>query len=76
MADGGATPRPLVEVEDLAIHFPIHKGVFRRQVGAIKAVGTVEDLVARMEREYHEAKARMLANSNYTSWADMAEAAE
>jgi nitronate monooxygenase len=45
-------------------------------VGAVKSVGTVEDLVARMEREYHEAKAAMLAKSNYTSWAAMAEAAE
>ena len=45
-------------------------------VGAIKSVGTVEDLVARMEREYHEAKARMLANSNYTAWSQLAEAAE
>ena len=44
--------------------------------GAIKSVGTVEDLVARMEREYHEAKVRMLANSNYTPWQALAEAAE
>jgi nitronate monooxygenase len=45
-------------------------------VGAIKAVGTVEDLVAKMEREYHEAKAALLANSGYTSWGALAEAAE
>lgn len=45
-------------------------------VGAVKEVGSVEDLVARMEREYHAAKARMLANSGYTSWGAMAEAAE
>lgn len=45
-------------------------------VGAVKSVGTVEDLVARMEREYHDAKARMLANSNYTPWQGLAEAAE
>ncbi|MFU7528943.1 NAD(P)H-dependent flavin oxidoreductase [Qipengyuania sp. ASV99] len=45
-------------------------------VGAIKSVGSVEDLVARMEREYHEAKARLLENSNYTAWRAMAEEAE
>ncbi|GMN01600.1 NAD(P)H-dependent flavin oxidoreductase [Erythrobacter sp. MTPC3] len=45
-------------------------------VGAIKSVGSVEDLVARMEAEYHEAKARLLANSNYSSWAAMSQAAE
>ncbi|MBD2841971.1 NAD(P)H-dependent flavin oxidoreductase [Erythrobacter rubeus] len=45
-------------------------------VGAVKSVGTVEDLVARMEREYHEAKARLLTNSNYSSWTELAEAAE
>ena len=38
-------------------------------VGAIKAVGTVEDMVARMEREYHEAKAALDAKSAYRSWA-------
>ncbi len=37
-------------------------------VGAIKSVGTVEDLVARMEAEYHAAKAELIAKSNYTSW--------
>lgn len=45
-------------------------------VGAVKSVGSVEDLVSRMEREYHEAKARLLANSDYSSWAGLAEAAE
>ena len=38
-------------------------------VGAVKSVGSVEDLVARMEREYHGAKARLLANSDYSPWA-------
>ncbi len=28
----------LVEVEDLRMHFPIYKGILRRQVGAVKAV--------------------------------------
>ncbi len=37
-------------------------------VGAVKSVGSVEDLVARMEREYHEAKARLLFNTGYTPW--------
>ena len=45
-------------------------------VGAIKSVGSVENLVARMEREYHEAKARLLENSAYTSWQSLAESAE
>ncbi|MDJ0641749.1 MAG: nitronate monooxygenase family protein [Erythrobacter sp.] len=45
-------------------------------VGAVKSVGSVEDLVARMEREYHEAKAQLLDNSNYTAWETLAEAAE
>jgi len=45
-------------------------------VGAVKSVGSVEDLVARMEREYHAAKGRMLANSDYTAWESLAEAAE
>lgn len=31
----------LVEVENLKIHFPIHKGILRRQVGSIKAVDGV-----------------------------------
>ena len=38
-------------------------------VGAVKSVGSVEHLVARMEREYHDAKARLLANSDYSPWA-------
>ncbi|MGB3554124.1 MAG: ATP-binding cassette domain-containing protein, partial [Jannaschia sp.] len=33
--------RPLVEVRDLKMHFPIHAGLFRRQVGAVKAVDGV-----------------------------------
>ena len=45
-------------------------------IGPIKQVGSVEDLVARFEREYHAAKARMLANSDYTAWATLTEAAE
>ncbi len=45
-------------------------------IGTIKQVGSVEDLVARFEREYHDAKARMLANSDYAAWGALAEAAE
>jgi peptide/nickel transport system ATP-binding protein len=35
---GGA----LLETRDLAIHFPIHKGLFRRTVGTVRAVDGVE----------------------------------
>ena len=37
-------------------------------VGAVKSVGTVEDMVARFETEYHEAKAALDAKSAYTAW--------
>ena len=37
-------------------------------VGAVKSVGTVEDMVARFEREYHDAKAQLEAKSGYTAW--------
>ena len=30
--------RPLLELQDLKVHFPIHKGLFRRVVGHIRAV--------------------------------------
>ncbi|WFL76931.1 nitronate monooxygenase family protein [Altererythrobacter arenosus] len=39
-------------------------------VGSIKSVGTVEDMVARFEREYHQAKAELAAKSNFTAWQD------
>jgi len=45
-------------------------------IGTIKQVGTVEDLVARFEREYHAAKAALLAKSDFTPWTALAEAAE
>jgi peptide/nickel transport system ATP-binding protein len=35
------TAAPLLEVRDLKVHFPIRKGVFKRQVGAVKAVDGV-----------------------------------
>ena len=33
-----AGPRPLLRIENLTRHFPIMQGVFRRQVGTVKAV--------------------------------------
>ena len=36
-----ATSAPLVEVRDLKMHFPIHAGLLRRRVGAVKAVDGV-----------------------------------
>ena len=33
--------KPLVEVRDLKMHFPIYAGLLRRQVGAVKAVDGV-----------------------------------
>lgn len=38
-------------------------------VGAIKQVGSVEDMVARLEREYHAAKAELEAKSGFRAWA-------
>ena len=35
------TPPPLVVVEDLRTHFPIRRGLLRRQVGAVRAVDGV-----------------------------------
>jgi nitronate monooxygenase len=37
-------------------------------VGAVKSVGTVEDMVARIEQEYHAAKAELDDKSNYKAW--------
>ena len=34
-------PKPLVEVEQLKVHFPIRRGLLRRQVGAVRAVDDV-----------------------------------
>ncbi len=36
-----AAPAPLLRVEGLKMHFPIYRGLLRRQVGAIKAVDDV-----------------------------------
>ncbi|NRC54946.1 ABC transporter ATP-binding protein [Mesorhizobium sediminum] len=37
---GASSPEthPLVRVEDLLLHFPVYKGILRRQVGAVRAV--------------------------------------
>lgn len=34
-------PKPLIEVEHLKVHFPIRRGLLRRQVGAVRAVDDV-----------------------------------
>jgi len=39
-------------------------------VGAVKSVGTVGDMVARLEREYHADKARLATESAFTAWTD------
>jgi peptide/nickel transport system ATP-binding protein len=36
-----AVGEPLVKIEDLKVHFPIRKGIFKRVVGAVKAVDGV-----------------------------------
>jgi|TARA_A100001391_G_scaffold168688_2_gene129291 peptide/nickel transport system ATP-binding protein len=40
---------PLLAVDDLAVHFPIRAGVFKRQVGAVKAVDGVSFTLGRGE---------------------------
>jgi peptide/nickel transport system ATP-binding protein/oligopeptide transport system ATP-binding protein len=40
-SQNGATTKPLLTVENLVKDFPIHYGVFRRQVGAVHAVAGV-----------------------------------
>ena len=37
-------------------------------VGAVKSVGKVEDMVARLEAEYHAAKDELEAKSGYKAW--------
>ena len=36
-----STQRPLLDVEDLKVHFPIHKGLLKRIVGQVRAVDGV-----------------------------------
>jgi oligopeptide/dipeptide ABC transporter ATP-binding protein len=45
-ADAGVPGPPLLEVTGLARHFPITRGVLRRQVGAVKAVDGIDFTVA------------------------------
>src|SRR5580765_7216593 len=39
----------LLQVEDLVMHFPIYRGVFQRQVGAVRAVDGISFNVKRGE---------------------------
>ena len=41
MSDPAQGAAPLVQVRDLKMHFPIHSGILRRKVGAVKAVDGV-----------------------------------
>jgi peptide/nickel transport system ATP-binding protein len=43
---GQATDSPVLEVRDLAVHFPIRKGLLKRTVGVVKAVDGVSLRVA------------------------------
>ena len=42
----GSTPRPLLDVRDLKMHFPIYTGLFRRHTGNVKAVDGVSFSIA------------------------------
>ena len=44
-----AEAAPLLQVQDLSVHFPIYKGVIRREVGRVRAVDGVSFDVARGE---------------------------
>ncbi|WP_428027672.1 NAD(P)H-dependent flavin oxidoreductase [Altererythrobacter sp.] len=37
-------------------------------VGSVKSVGTVEEMVSRLEREYHAARKSLIANSDFAAW--------
>jgi oligopeptide transport system ATP-binding protein len=41
MLDAASSKKPLVEVRDLKMHFPIYAGLLRRRVGEVKAVDGV-----------------------------------
>ncbi len=43
MVDGAGRPpgEPVLSVRDLVMHFPVHRGLLRRRVGAVKAVDGV-----------------------------------
>ncbi|WP_127522724.1 dipeptide ABC transporter ATP-binding protein [Mesorhizobium sp. Z1-4] len=38
LGKGSLKPEKLVDIEDLTVHFPVFRGLLRRQVGAVKAV--------------------------------------
>jgi len=46
---GSGAPAPLLEVRDLAVHFPVLRGFLRRRVGAVRAVDGVSFDVGRGE---------------------------
>jgi oligopeptide transport system ATP-binding protein len=41
LSTGKVAPETLVDIEQLTVHFPVYKGILRRQVGAVKAVDGV-----------------------------------
>ncbi len=49
MADNGDMARPLLQIRDLTKHYPIRRGAFRRQIGAIQAVDGVSFDIMRGE---------------------------
>jgi peptide/nickel transport system ATP-binding protein len=46
---GPATTEPILEIRDLKVHFPIYRGFFQRQVGAVRAVDGVSFSINRGE---------------------------
>jgi len=46
-ADTSPQGQPLLDARDLVIHFPIHKGLFKRTVGTVRAVDGVELVIPR-----------------------------
>ncbi len=49
MSEQGTTERPVLEVEGLVKHFPIHGGLLQRRTGEVKAVDGVSFSIARGE---------------------------
>ena len=49
MTIDNTTTTTLLQVENLMMHFPIHRGVFQRQVGAVRAVDGVSFDIKRGE---------------------------
>ncbi len=61
------TPRSLIEVSDLRMHFPITKGFFNRQVGSVKAVDDVSFDVIEGESATGACLARPMPSERSTS---------